>query len=111
MRQANLIKESDSPYSALMMAVSRPDGEKWGWFDFFQVNMVIVNHAYLINRIDKQLEAKAGSAVFTILDLTKGYHQLLLHPNLKPVPAFLTPNELYQWKLLPLGMKSAAVVF
>ena len=62
-------------------------------------------------RIDKQLEAMAGCVVFTTLDLTKGYHQLILHPKSKPITAFSTPDGLFQWKVLPQGMKTAGAVF
>ena len=75
------------------------------------VNQDIVNDAYPMHRIEEQLEAMAGAKVFTTLDLTKGYHQLVLHPASKPITAFSTPEGLYQWKVLPLGMKTAGAVF
>lgn len=52
-----------------------------------------------------------GAKVFNTLDLTKGYHQLLLHLDSKLVTAFLTPDGLFQCKVLPLGMKTAGAVF
>lgn len=62
--------------------------------NFRQVNMHIVNDAYLMRQIDNQLKAMAGSTVYTALDLTKRYHQLLLHHKSKPVTEFLTPYVL-----------------
>lgn len=73
--------------------------------------MDIINNAYPMYCIDNQLEAMAGSTVFTTLGLTKGYHQLLLHPNSKPVTALLTHDGLYRWKVLLLCMKTAGAIF
>ena len=75
------------------------------------VNRDIVNNAYPMHRIEEQLEAMAGAKVFTTLDLTKGYHQLVLHPESKPITVFSSPDGLFQWKVLPLGMKTAGAVF
>lgn len=64
-----------------------------------------------MHQIDEQLEVMAGCGVFTTLDLTKGYHQLVLHLKSKPITAFSTPKGLFQWKVLPQGMKTAGAVF
>lgn len=52
-----------------------------------------------------------GATVFNTLVLTKGYHQLVLHPKSKPITVFFSPKELFRWKVLPLGMKTAGAVF
>lgn len=78
-----------------MIIMLKPDGALYVCINFRQVNIFIINEAYSINQIIEQLENMAGSAVFKIMDLTKGYHQLLLHPDLNPVTVFLTPDGLY----------------
>lgn len=75
-----------------MVCVLKPDGQPRLFINFRMVNRDIVNGAYLMHRIDEQLEAMAGSTVFTALDLTKGYHQLVLHPESKHITAFLSPD-------------------
>lgn len=45
------------------------------------------------------------------LDLTKGYHQLVINPKSKPIKSFSSLESLFQWKVLPLDMKTAGVVF
>ena len=52
-----------------------------------------------------------GSTWFTTLDLTKGYHQMNLDNGSREFTAFTTPMGLYQWKVLPLGMKTSGAVF
>ena len=53
----------------------------------------------------------AGAKWFTTLDLTKGYHQMKLAEESKEITAFSTPRGLFQWKVLPMGMKTLGVVF
>lgn len=47
-----------------------------------------------MHRIDEQLKAMAGASVFSTLDLTKGYHQLVLHPESKLITVFSSPKGL-----------------
>ena len=61
--------------------------------------------------MEDQLEAIQGSSIFTMLDLTKGYHQLQLNEESREINAFTTPKGLIQWKVLPTGMKTSVVVF
>lgn len=79
--------------------------------DFRQVNQDIVNDAYPMHQIEEQLNAMAGCNVFSTLDLTKGYHQLLIDLNSRDVTVFSTPDGLFQWKVLPMGMKTSGAVF
>lgn len=69
------------------------------------VSRNIVNNAYPMYRINEQLKVMAGSTFFTTLDLTNGYYQLVLHPDSKHITVFLSPDCLFQWKVLQLGMK------
>ena len=111
MKKANLIEESISPYASPVVCVPKADGSLRVCINFRMVNRDIINDAYPMHRMEEQLEAMAGSTVFTTLDLTKGYHQLILHPDSKHITAFATPDGLYQWKVLPQGMKTAGAVF
>ena len=41
-----------------------------------------------MHHIDNQLEFMLGNKVFTMLDLTKGYHQMKLHEDSKKLQFF-----------------------
>ena len=64
-----------------------------------------------MHRVKDQLEAMSGSSFFTTLDLTKGYHQMRLAEESKEITAFSSPKGLFQWKVLPMGMKTSGAVF
>lgn len=62
-------------------------------------------------RIDNILDRIGGAHILTILDLTKGYWQIPLHPSDKPKTAFDTPSGLYQFTMLLFVLNGAATCF
>ena len=70
------------------------------------VNKNVVNDAYPMHQVEDQLESMSGALVFTTLDLTKGYHQIWLGEESQEITAFLSPKGLFQWNVLPMGMKT-----
>ena len=58
-----------------------------------------------IPRIDDLLDAVSGSQYFTSLDLTSGYHQILISEEDRPKTAFRTPFGHFQFKVLIEGLK------
>ena len=74
-------------------------------YQFLNGNKDVVTNAYPFYRIKDQLHAMAGARWFTILDLTKGYHQMKVDNESKKVTAFLTPRGLFQYKVLLMGRK------
>jgi hypothetical protein len=53
----------------------------------------------------------AGSAYFTSLDLTLGYHQVLMSEEDRPKTAFRTPFGHFQFKVLIEGLTNAPATF
>ena len=45
------------------------------------------------------------------LDFLRGYYQIPLSAKSKEFSAFVTPNGLYQYNVLPFGLTNAPVVF
>ena len=111
LKKADLIKPSISPFAAPTVCVKKKDGSLRVCINFCMVNKNIIDDAYPLHWIDDQIDCMAGSQVFTTLDLTKGYHQMKLDPESKEITAFTTPRGLYQWKVLPMGMKTLGAVF
>ena len=48
--------------------------------------------------------------MFSALDLTKGCYQMKLDEVSKEITAFTSPQGLYQWKVLPMGIKTSREV-
>ena len=62
-------------------------------------------------RIDELID-KVGHAKFmTKLDLSRGYWQIPMDPDSIPMTAFVTPHGLFQWKVMPFGLRNAPATF
>ena len=79
--------------------------------DYRWLNAITRKDAYPLPRIDKSLDALAGSMYFSTLDLVSGYWQVPLDQDAKEKSAFMTRGGLWQWKVLPFGLTSAPTTF
>ena len=111
LERADFIKPLISPYLAPTVCIRKPDGSLRVTIDFRMVNKNVINDAYPMHRVKDQLEAMRGASVFSTLDLTKGYHQMKFSVESKEITAFTSPKGLFQWKVLPMGMKTSGAVF
>ena len=59
-----------------------------------------------------ELVSKVGQAgVLSKLDLTKGFHQVLVHECDRPKTAFISPFGKWQYKQMPFGLCNALSIF
>jgi hypothetical protein len=79
--------------------------------DYRALNSITVKNCCTIPRIDDLLDAVAGSSYFTSLDLTSGYHQMLISEEDRPKTAFRTPFGHLQFKVLIEGLTNAPATF
>ena len=111
MLQNNIIEPSKSEWSSPCILVPKPDGSFRFVTDFRKVNQCTKTNSYPIPRIDDCID-KIGNAKFVSkFDLLKGYWQVPLTHRAKEISAFCTPDALYQYCVMPFGMKNAAATF
>ena len=60
---------------------------------------------------DELFTKVAHAKFFTKIDLSKGYWQVPMSPESKSLTAFLTPNCLFQFIVMPFGLVNAAASF
>jgi hypothetical protein len=74
-----ILEVSRSPYGPSVLFVQKPDGRGLRLcVDYRALNSITIMNHCTIPRIDNLLDAVAGSAFFTSLDLTLRYHQILI---------------------------------
>ena len=111
MLENKLIEPSNSEWSSPCILVPKPDGSFRYCTDFHKLNAVTKSDSFSIPRIDYCID-KIGHAKFVSkLDLLKGFWQVPLTERAKKLSAFVTPKGLYQYKVMPFGMKNAPATF
>ncbi|GFR43102.1 hypothetical protein Agub_g3949 [Astrephomene gubernaculifera] len=105
------IESSCSPFGAPILFARKKDGTLRMVVDYRALNNITIKNRYPLPRIDDLLDRLCGATVFSSLDLTQGYHQLLMHDEERERTAFRTPFGHYQYKVLPFGLTNAPAVF
>ena len=96
----------------LFLFVPKPNGRGLRLcVDYRALNSITVKNRCTLPRIDDLLDAVSGSQYFTSLDLTSGYHQILISEEDRPKTAFRTPFGHFQFKVLIEGLTNAPATF
>jgi hypothetical protein len=110
--KAGILEMSMSRYGAPVLFVPKPNGRGLRLcVDYGALNAITIKNRYTIPRIDDLLDAVSGSKYFTSLDLTSGYHQILISEKDRPKTAFRTPFGHFQFKVLIEGLMNAPATF
>jgi len=107
MKKQGVIEESQSPWSSPVVLVKKPDGSWRFCADYRKLNSVTEDDVYPLPVIEDALQRLEGSTLFSLMDLQSGYHQLEMAKEDRPKTAFITADGLYQYKVMPFGLKGA----
>ena len=77
--------------------------------DYRKVNSVTKTDTFPIPRIDDCIDNIGHAKYVTKFDLLKGFWQIPLTDRAKEISAFVTPDGLYQYKVMPFGMKNIKI--
>jgi hypothetical protein len=107
-----ILEVSQSPYDAPVLFVPKPNGRGLRLYvDYRALNSITSKNRCTVPRIDNLLDAVARTAYFTSLNLTSGYHQILISKEDRPKTAFRTPFDHFQLKVLIEGFTNAPATF
>ncbi|XP_066982785.1 uncharacterized protein [Macrobrachium rosenbergii] len=104
-------RTKQSPWSSPVVLVKKPDGEFRMCFDYRRVNEVTKPDSYPLPRIEDCIDRMGKSKYISKFDLLKGYWQVPLSKRARALSAFVTPQGLFQCRVMPFGMKNAAATF
>ena len=79
--------------------------------DFRQANDQFVGDAFPLPVVEDLISRIGKAKYLTKFDLSRGFYQVQLGEESKPLTAFCTPFGLYQWKKLPYWLKTSPTQF
>ncbi len=111
MEAAGIIRRSQSPWASPLHMVPKPDGSWRPCGDYRRLNNVTLHDQYPLPNIQDFCSNLEGSAVFSKLDLVKGYYQVPMAEDDILKTAIITPFGLFEFLKMPFGLKNAAQTF
>ena len=111
MLQRGLIRESSSPWAAPVVVVEKKGRTSRLCVDYRDLNAVTRDDKYLLLLINDMVESFRTANWFTTLDLASGYWQVEMKEDDKEKTAFITKQGLYEFNVMPFGLKNAPGTF
>lgn len=111
MLEDKVIIPSESPYSSEVVMVKKKTGDWRMCIDYRPLNELTIADQYPLPRIQELLRAVKGSHYFVALDLRSGYWQILMDPASRSCTAFRTELGLFEFRVMPFGLKTAPATF
>ena len=106
---AGPLRPSSSMHSSPAFIIPKPDPTvlpRWV-NDYRQLNLNTVPDNHPLPRIDKILRDCTKGKIFGKIDMTNSFFQMKVHPDDIHLMATLTPWGLYEWMVMPMGVRNA----
>lgn len=110
------IVPSKSEWTSQAFVVPKPPDStgKKQWrlvLDYRYLNSQTKDDPFPLPLIEDLITKQSKNRIWSIFDLEDGFHQMHLHPESQEYTAFVTPHGIYQWTVLPMGVKNGPAMF
>ncbi|XP_019171076.1 PREDICTED: uncharacterized protein LOC109166638 [Ipomoea nil] len=79
--------------------------------DYTDLNKACPKDPFPLPRIDQLVDKTAGSALLSFMDAFRGYHQICVHKADEEKTAFITPDGVYCYQVMPFGLKKVGATY
>ncbi|PFX17690.1 Transposon Ty3-G Gag-Pol polyprotein [Stylophora pistillata] len=107
----DLTEPSHSSWSPPCILVPKLDGSYRMCTDYRKVNSVSKSDTFPIPHMDDCIDKVGNARYVTNFDLLNDFWQVPLTERAKEISDFVTPDGLYQYKVMPFGMKNSPATF
>lgn len=109
---AGRIRPSSSPLASPAFVIPKTDPAvlpRWV-NDYRQLNSNTVVDSHPLPRVDDILTDCAKGKLWAVMDMTDAFFQTKMHPDGIPLTAVTTPFGLYEWVVMPMGLRNSPSV-
>ena len=110
MLDKQFIRPSKSPCGANLIFVKQKDKMR-PCVDYRGLNDITISNRYPLPRIDDMLSRLGKAVVFTKLDLKGAFNLVRIREGDEWKTAFRTQNGMFEFRVMPFGLKNAPAVF
>ena len=107
----DIIEYSNSEWSSPVVPVRKKDGTLRLCIDYRKVNQVTETQHFPMPNLAHDVYKAHNVNYFSKLDLTRGYYQVPLDEESRPITAFSTAHDHFQFKRLSFGLKNSGIAF
>lgn len=111
MERMGIIRRANSEYCNPTRVVKKKDGKLRPVLDARWVNEIIAANHEAPPRMEELLLKQAGVKFLSTTDLVKGYWQVPLCEGSKKYTAFVHNGHMYEYNVLPFGVKDSGAAF
>ena len=111
MLESGVIEPSDSPYNSPVVLVKKKDGTNRFCIDFRRLNSITKFDSEPMGNPDDIMAKIDKDCYFTKIDLTKGYWQIMVAEESRPMTSFVVPSGCYRFIKMPFGLVNSAATF
>ena len=111
LHEKHVIRESNSPWCARALLVPKKDGTTCMVIDYTALNNKTIKDKHPLPNISAMFQRLEGATYFSLLDLASGYYQFSMRRADIEKTAFATPEGLYEFTRMPMGLSNAPATF
>ena len=110
MLRDDIMQPSKSPWASPVVLMKK-DGTLRFCVDYPRLKKIMKKDVYPLPRIDDALDRLYNAKYFSSMDLKTGYWQIEVDERGRDKTAFITPDGLFEFKVMPFGLFSAPATF
>ncbi len=116
LHEASLIQPSSSNFTTITIMLAKKDStglwtEKRMCRDYRPLNLVTSQNRYPMPILEELFDSIGDSNIFTIVDLRQCLNQMVLVAKDRKKMTFHGSNKLWDWLVMPFGLKDAPIFF
>ena len=110
--EVSFIKEIQYPEWLSNVVVVPKKNRKWRvCVDYTNLNHACPKDIFPLPRIDQIVDTIAGHKLLSFLEAYSSYNQIPMYPPEEPKTAFITPYDMYCYKVMSFGLKNVGATY